>query len=510
MSIRGDKRAVSPVRVMAALAAVCIVGSLLAASSVDARGTAKDPASWRPWHLTSASQLRLSAPPSALSATTKRELTELLKLQKVRSPKTLKTISRWNAQPAVIPWTDLLLDAFKSYRPRPPAAAYDLALFYTGLYDAMVAAYDSRDFYAASTRPAPSKLDRGLKPAMKVAAGSTYASPEAAIAGAAETLIPYLFLDAPASVYHKAATDAINSRLSAGLSYRSDLDRARGVGQAVAQLVIQQAKDDGRATNTAFPRPNPGGDVFWSPTPPGFEPPFGGPAGTWRPWLMKAGDQFLGSIPQPSPYGSAAFMQQLQAVVDQSKHETPEQVKIGYFWDDGPGTVTPPGHWVAIAEDLIKKFHPTNEQALRVLALQSAAEADAGVAAWYVKYYYWQLRPITAVWRLCDSGAKLCTEAEVRADPSRAPYRGKWYSHITTPAFPSYPSAHSTFSGAASTVLAYFFPNARQQVLGLARQAAMSRLYGLIHYPEDNSNGLMLGDLVGGLAVERAKSDGAQ
>src|SRR5206468_511745 len=275
------------------------------------------------------------------------------------------------------------------------------------------------------------------------------------------------------------------------------------------RLVIDQAKNDGRATNTSPPVPNPGGDDHWSPTPPGFEPPFGVPAGTWRPWLMTSNSQFLRAIPPPSKYGSPEFMQQVLAVVNQSKTETPEQVQVGYFWDDGPGTVTPPGHWAKIAEGLIKQYHTSNQQAMRILALLGAAEADAGVEAWYIKYTYWQVRPITAIWRLCGGGTTLCTEAQVRANPSIAPYYGKWYSHITTPGFPSYPSAHSTFSGASSTVLAYFFPAAADNVRSLAQQAAMSRFYGLIHYPEDNANGLVLGVDVGNLAIERAKTDGA-
>jgi membrane-associated phospholipid phosphatase len=118
------------------------------------------------------------------------------------------------------------------------------------------------------------------------------------------------------------------------------------------------------------------------------------------------------------------------------------------------------------------------------------------------------VRPITAIWRLCDGGQTLCTEAQVVADPGRAPYRNKWYSPITTPSFPSYPSAHATFSGAASTVLASFFPAAADKITAMAAEAAQSRVYGGIHYPEDSRDGLALGKMVGQLAVARAQLDG--
>lgn len=490
--------------VAGALAAV-----LVTASSVGARRGSADPATWKPWHLTSAAQYRLPPPPGAKSATTKKELAQLRRFQAKRSPQSLKAIKTWNGQLGVLPWTDIFLQSFQSYRPRPPAASYNIAILYTALFDALVAANDSRDAHAARSRPAPSKLDPRIKPLGKVKPGSTYASPEAALAGAAETILPYLFPDAPASQYHKAATEAINARLYAGLNYSSDLQGARLLGQKVAQIVIAKAVTDGRATATGFPYPRLTGEPYWVVTPPAYEPPFGGPAGTWRPWLMSKNDQFLHAVPGPTTYGTPEFMQQLMAVVDTVNHETDAQRKVAFFWDDGPGTVTPPGHWVAIAETLIKRYKPTNEQAVRALAYLGAAEADAAVVAWGMKYYYWSIRPITAAWRLCDGGQTLCTEAQVTADPTRATYRGKWYSPITTPAFPSYPSGHATFSGAGAGVLAYFFPSAATQVRDMAAEAAQSRVYGGIHYPEDSRDGLILGQDVADLAIAKAKTDGA-
>jgi membrane-associated phospholipid phosphatase len=494
----------------AAAGALCaggVAGALVAAGSVGASRATADPATWEPWHLSSASQFRLPAPPAAKSATTKRELRQLLGFQRKRTTAMRQAVKKWTGQSTILPWTDMLLQAFQSYRPRPPAAAYDLALFYTGVEDAMIAAYDSRDAFAVKSRPAPSKLDKRLKPLAKVGAGSTYASPEAAIAGAAQVLIPYLFPDAPASVYVQAANESVKARQWAGLNYRSDVERARALGEKVAQLVIAQAKSDGRATNTAPPTPNPGGEDHWTPTPPGFEPPFGVPAGTWRPWLMTSNTQFLYAIPGPSTYGSPAYIAQLLQTLSIVNNLTQEQRNIAFYWDDGPGTLTPPGHWISIAETQIKKYRPTNEQAVRELALQSAAEADAGVEAWNIKYTWWSVRPITGIWRL-GADNTLHTEAQCTADPSLCPWRGKWYSPITTPAFPSYPSAHATFSGAASTIIGYFFPGAAAQATAMAEEAAQSRVYGGIHYPEDSTDGLALGRMIGNLAIARAKADG--
>jgi membrane-associated phospholipid phosphatase len=79
-------------------------------------------------------------------------------------------------------------------------------------------------------------------------------------------------------------------------------------------------------------------------------------------------------------------------------------------------------------------------------------------------------------------------------DPSFSPY-------ITTPPFPSYVSGHSTTSGAASEVLGRFFPRAARELRRSAAEAAVSRLYGGIHFSSDNEAGLALGKRVAVAAI---------
>jgi membrane-associated phospholipid phosphatase len=76
-------------------------------------------------------------------------------------------------------------------------------------------------------------------------------------------------------------------------------------------------------------------------------------------------------------------------------------------------------------------------------------------------------------------------------------------SYIATPPFPSYVSGHSTTSGAASTVLAARFPDAARRLRAWADEAAVSRLYGGIHFRSDNEAGLVLGRKVGRVAAKR-------
>ena len=69
-------------------------------------------------------------------------------------------------------------------------------------------------------------------------------------------------------------------------------------------------------------------------------------------------------------------------------------------------------------------------------------------------------------------------------------------------------SGHSGFSGAAADVLGYFFPAERASLAAQADEAAMSRLYGGIHYRFDSDVGLRMGRAVATLAIARENARG--
>jgi membrane-associated phospholipid phosphatase len=181
---------------------------------------------------------------------------------------------------------------------------------------------------------------------------------------------------------------------------------------------------------------------------------------------------------------------------------TPEQEQIALFWADGPGTVTPPGHWNVIAQDVAAARRNTMPQNARMFALLNIAMADAAIAAWDAKYRYYFWRPITAIREGETDG-----NPETAADPA-------WSSLIPAPPFPDYISGHSTFSGAAANVLSLFYgkiripftttsdglPNVERSFrsfLEAAREAAVSRMYGGIHFRSANEDGLATGLSIG-------------
>jgi hypothetical protein len=198
-------------------------------------------------------------------------------------------------------------------------------------------------------------------------------------------------------------------------------------------------------------------------------------------------------------------VKQLGAATNSTR--TAEQSMIALFWADGAGTETPPGHWNSIAQDVGAAQGNTLEDNARLFALLNLAMADAAVCAWDAKYAFNFWRPVTAI-RNAD------TDGNADTEPDTA-----WRSFIATPPFPDYVSGHSTFSGAASVVLATFygsdniaFTTGSDALPGVERsftsfsaaaaEAADSRLYGGIHFRSANEDGLHAGIAIGHVAAE--------
>ncbi|MEZ4688669.1 MAG: vanadium-dependent haloperoxidase [Ignavibacteria bacterium] len=172
---------------------------------------------------------------------------------------------------------------------------------------------------------------------------------------------------------------------------------------------------------------------------------------------------------------------------------TEEQETIALFWADDGGTYTPPGHSVAILMQLLNTGNYRLDFSAASLAKIGIAVSDAFISCWKGKFTYNLLRPITYIRNYID--------------PSWSPF-------VTTPAFPEYASGHSTQSGASaqvlSDILGYnysftdythtgdgFAPRSFNSFFDFADEAAISRLYGGIHYRSANENGLDKGIEIG-------------
>ena len=98
----------------------------------------------------------------------------------------------------------------------------------------------------------------------------------------------------------------------------------------------------------------------------------------------------------------------------------------------------------------------------------------------------------------------------------------EWEPYIQTPPFPSHTSGHATISAAAAETMTYWFGDKLSFIdtssleFGIksrpirsfrdaANEAAMSRLYGGIHYRFDNEHGTEAGKRLGEYIVNYLK-----
>ena len=387
------------------------------------------------------------------------------------------------AADVVVEWNAVLRDTIRAEATPPPWASRAMAMMSTAVYDA-VNATDPRHAAYRPTAPLPG------------------ASAEAAAAQAAHDVLASLF---PA---HVTTYDA---RLAADLAAVPDgAARAAGValGTAVALSAVAARAADGSATVATYAvQAGPG---EWRPTPSAFAPPLVPQWGGVTPFGIPAASMFLPPPPPAldSPDYAAAVAEVKAFGAATGSLRSDDQTQIAFFWADGAGTETPPGHWNRIAGELaVARALPLSDRA-RLFAMLDVALADAAIVAWDAKYLYDVWRPITAI-RQADEVAVTAA----LADPI-------WSPLLPTPPFPEYVSGHSTFSAAAATVLASFFgtddvpftvtsdalgPLVSRSFPGFAAAAAeagMSRIYGGIHFPSGNAAGAAVGRSVGGFVAD--------
>jgi membrane-associated phospholipid phosphatase len=442
---------------------------------------------WRTWLLASGSAARPPAPPAWNSLAVQAELDVLEARASARGAAELANIDDWDDEGTCAQWFDLLIDLIRTRRPPPPRAARILGLVSVAMHDAAVASFDAK-YHHLRARPSAfpgAPTTHGLQED-----SPSYVSERAAISAAVAEILTHFF---PADAVQIDATlqSAFDADLDACVHFPSDVEAGADVGHAVAVLALARAgTDQGDAPQPAYAESGIVGrwlrTVQNDGSPPQFPPVLPG-WGQVTCWLLAGGAT---ARPGPPPaYGSPEWVADRDEVLAVSQSLTAEQMFIADFWADGPGTATPPGHWAEIAVDAVVAAGLSDVRAARVLALVNAAQHDAFVACWDCKYFYDVERPVTTI----------------RRD---VPGQATWLPYINTPAFPTYPSGHSTTSGAASTVLAFLFPAQAAQFQAWGIEAKDSRLFGGIHFRFDNEVGLSLGQQVGGLAVQRAQTDG--
>ncbi len=301
-----------------------------------------------------------------------------------------------------------------------------------------------------------------------------------------------------------AMRERLGEKAGAGVA-DAVLRESRACGEAVGAHILDWSAGDGGAVirNMGFPltyTPQDGPE-HWVPTSQiaQQQAPLLPDWGNNRTFAAPDGTACaLDAPPVYSEEPGSEFHAQAMEVYEVANGLTPEQRAIARFWSDDPMlSLTPPGHWISIAMQIMEREGADAARRAEVLALTGIAVADAFICCWKDKFRYDLLRPVTYIRRVIDP---------------------KWEPLLNTPPFPEYPSGHSVQSGAAEVVLtrlfgadhafedathvddgmpARGFPNFRTA----AEEAGISRLYGGIHFRAAVDRGLEQGRCTGAFAA---------
>jgi membrane-associated phospholipid phosphatase len=439
-----------------------------------------DPAagSWDTWVLAAPSQVRVPPPPAPGSRPAIADAAAVRTRARNRSANARARIRAWGARPDVDPWLRMAMRLVSARAKDPPASSRAYALLSVAMYDATVAAWHWKQVYR---RHAPTEV-RVIGPRSEQ---PSFPDDRAAIAGAAARVLSHLYPEAGAARLEAMARDAAASRVDAGTAYPTDAQAGLALGRKVGAAVVAYARRDGFARKWDGRRPR--GRGLWEPPPGSVAKPVQPLAGHWRTWVLSSGAELRPEA--PPRFGSPRYVAEARELIAMRRDLTPAEAGSAHFWAGGEGTPLPAGIWnEAVLADVAHRDLST-PRAARVLALVNVAMADAGIAAWDAKFKYWTPRPENAI---RDLGLE-----------------SDWKPLLQTPFFPGYVSGHAVYSGAASEVLAYLFPDEAERFRARAREAATSRLLGGIHFRSDSVVGLRMGRDLGRMVVARARLDGA-
>jgi hypothetical protein len=398
-------------------------------------------------------------------------------------------------------WFEELYNVVKVERTTPPLASRIYGITAVALYESIVAGTEKHRSLAGQLKgltslPQPKKNQKYHWPAVA----------NTALGNVLRRLYPMISqasLEAISTLEHSFASQ--QRAVVPGPVY----ERSVAHGRAVATAILDWAATDGSSifNNCPYdPNPEPG---TWEPTPPGLNPnPLQPCWGQIRPMVLTSSEEcHPPGHPAFSTDRASAFYAAGLKVYTISLDLTEEQQTIADYWSDGPGaTGTPPGHWIAIVSQIARDDRLSLAAAAEAYVRVGIAVHDAFIACWNTKYSYNLQRPVTYI----------NDNIDVDAD---------WGPYIVTPNFPSYTSGHSTQSGAAARVLTDMFgikrftdtthtdhglvppqePRTFESFDEAATEAAVSRLYGGIHFAFDNDDGLASGQCIGEAITEHVR-----
>jgi len=382
----------------------------------------------------------------------------------------------------------------------PPVASRVYVYPCIAAYEALLPAYPNKKSFA-------NRLN-GLKNIPKPGSDQKYCYSLASITAFQKVAMQLIFSEDKMNTYDSELMQAIDT---VGIPAKVKAN-SKSYGELVADHILQWASTDNYKETRSAPKFSISDDVgIWKPTPPaymeGIEP-------SWkkiRPMVLNHADQFV--PPPPPPFNlqkKSLFYEQTLEVYEAVKNITPEHENIARFWDCNPYVmnqtghvmfaikkITPGGHWMGITNIACQQAEADLMQTVEALTLVAITLFDAFISCWDEKYRSQLIRPETVI------------NEHIDAD---------WMPILQTPPFPEYTSGHSVISTAAAITLTHLFGDYFAFIddvevkYGLPKrsfssfkqasaEAAISRLYGGIHYMPAITFGVEQGEKVGEFIV---------
>ena len=292
-------------------------------------------------------------------------------------------------------------------------------------------------------------------------------------------------------------------------------NRSIDYGDIVASHIRKWYKKDNYDQTRSFPKYTIRRNNIesWKPTPPdymeGIEPHWN----KIRTLLIDSADQF--TVDQPPSFSmkkDSHFYKDLYEVYQIGKNLTDEQKQIASFWDCNPYVshhkghamfatkkITPGGHWIGITKIATQKADLSLMETIYTYTLVSVGLFDSFIVCWDEKWRSILVRPETLINQFIDK---------------------EWIPYLQTPPFPEYTSGHSVISRTSAKILTkvlgdnFEFLDTTEEKYGLkarnyksfieaADEAAISRIWGGIHYMPAITLGVKQGDKVGDFVLSQ-------
>lgn len=294
-------------------------------------------------------------------------------------------------------------------------------------------------------------------------------------------------------------------------------ERSIRYGTQIADHVMAWSSRDTYKQSRSFPKYTIENDpATWKPTPPAYMDAVEPHWNRIRPFAIDSAGQFKPVPPTPfSTDPNSKFYKEAHEIYLMGKNLTEKQREIASFWDCNPFVmnvkghvmfatkkISPGGHWLGITAVACRKAEADAIRTAEAYTLVAIALNDGFISCWDEKYRSRLIRPETYINQYIDED---------------------WVPLLQTPPFPEYTSGHSVISSASAVVLEklfgenFAFTDSTELEFGLgvrsfnsfreaAEEAAVSRMYGGIHYRPACDVGIVEGRALANYILDKIKT----